>query len=98
MTAHTKFDKVRRDMRGPFYSSGTRYFIAQYNGKDYVLEDSCKHRFGPLSLGYIDAEKGTITCPWHEMKSCVKNLVKMAIPSVRIGEKMEFKARKETPQ
>jgi|GEM_PF-5686566 len=96
MKEHIGFGEVERSMRGPFYSAGMRLFIAFYRERYYVLEDSCKHRSGPLSLGTIDMEKGTITCPWHELKSCVKSLVKSAIPSIRMGERIEFKVTKGT--
>src|SRR4051812_49037920 len=42
---------------------GKRIALFQTGGKFYALEDSCKHRGGPLSEGSLDGN--AIACPWH---------------------------------
>ncbi len=39
--------------------------IALFNvdGNFQALDDTCPHRGGPLSEGFV--EEGVVTCPWH---------------------------------
>jgi len=33
------------------------------DGNFQALDDTCPHRGGPLSEGFV--EEGVVTCPWH---------------------------------
>ena len=45
--------------------------VFNVNGIFYAISDSCIHKGGPLSDGFIDGD--VVTCPWHGWKYSVKN-------------------------
>ena len=44
--------------------------VFNLNGTFYAISDSCIHKGGPLSKGFIDGD--IITCPWHGWKYSIK--------------------------
>ena len=75
--------QIEFDSKDFVYANGTRYFSFQRKGKNYVVEDRCPHRGGPLSLGAVEGPK--IICPWHGQRVCLDHLAKIALPSVRVN-------------
>lgn len=43
--------------------SGQRIALFNINGTFYAIDDTCPHRGGPLSEGFIENDE--VTCPWH---------------------------------
>jgi len=43
--------------------SGQRIAVFNIGGTLYAVEDTCTHRGGPLSEGFIENDE--VTCPWH---------------------------------
>ena len=46
-----------------FTLGGQRIALFNVEGTYYAIGDTCTHRGGPLSEGYIQGTK--VTCPWH---------------------------------
>ncbi len=44
--------------------------VFNINGKFHAISDSCAHKGGPLSKGFLEGD--IITCPWHGWKYSVK--------------------------
>jgi nitrite reductase/ring-hydroxylating ferredoxin subunit/multimeric flavodoxin WrbA len=45
--------------------------IFNISGRFYAISDSCAHKGGPLSKGFLNSD--IVTCPWHGWKYSVKN-------------------------
>ena len=46
--------------------------VFNVNGIFYAISNSCVHKGGPLSDGFIDGD--IVTCPWHGWKYSVKKV------------------------
>ncbi|HVA81396.1 MAG TPA: Rieske 2Fe-2S domain-containing protein [Candidatus Binataceae bacterium] len=59
--------------------------IALFNagGAFYAIDNSCKHRGGPLAEGELDAT--TVTCPWHGWEFDVTSGANLDDPNVKLG-------------
>jgi nitrite reductase/ring-hydroxylating ferredoxin subunit len=42
---------------------GRRIALFNLDGTFYAIDDTCPHRGGPLSEGFLDGD--VIVCPWH---------------------------------
>jgi nitrite reductase/ring-hydroxylating ferredoxin subunit len=62
-----------------------RYLCVQQAGRLVVIQDRCKHRGGPLSLGTWDEASECVTCPWHDIVNTPRDLARRVVPSVRVG-------------
>lgn len=65
-----------------------RYLCLSQGQELVVIEDRCKHKGGPLSLGTWDERTQCVTCPWHEMVNTPPDLARRQVPSVRVGPVM----------
>lgn len=45
--------------------------IFNMDGKFYAISNSCIHKGGPLSKGYLEGD--IVTCPWHGWKYSIRN-------------------------
>jgi 3-phenylpropionate/trans-cinnamate dioxygenase ferredoxin component len=45
--------------------SGRTIAVFNVNGALYALDNTCMHRGGPLSEGFVDQNNLTVQCPWH---------------------------------
>ncbi|HEY2934548.1 MAG TPA: non-heme iron oxygenase ferredoxin subunit [Acidobacteriota bacterium] len=43
--------------------NGKRIAIFNVDGNFYAIEDTCSHRGGPLSEGFVEGMR--VICPWH---------------------------------
>jgi nitrite reductase (NADH) small subunit len=43
--------------------NGKKIAVFNCDGAFYAIDDTCKHRGGPLGEGELDGT--TVTCPWH---------------------------------
>ncbi len=48
------------------YASGEPVALFNVDGRVFALGNRCTHARGSLSEGTVDAEHGTVTCPWHD--------------------------------
>jgi nitrite reductase (NADH) small subunit len=46
-----------------FELNGKKIAVFNCNGVFYAIDDTCKHRGGPLGDGDLDGT--VVTCPWH---------------------------------
>jgi nitrite reductase/ring-hydroxylating ferredoxin subunit len=42
---------------------GKKIALFNVEGSFYAIDDTCTHRGGPLSEGFLDGRE--VTCPWH---------------------------------
>jgi len=49
---------------------GRRIALFNIDGNYYAIDDTCTHRGGPLSDGFVEGEK--VTCPWHGAQYDIK--------------------------
>jgi nitrite reductase/ring-hydroxylating ferredoxin subunit len=64
---------------------GERYLCVRQGEELVVIQDRCKHKGGPLSLGSWDERTQCITCPWHDLVNTPQDLARRQVPSVRVG-------------
>ncbi len=59
--------------------------IALFNvgGKFYAIDNTCKHRGGPLGEGELDG--ANVICPWHGWEYDVTTGANLDDPNVRVG-------------
>ena len=59
--------------------------IALFNagGKFYAIDNTCKHRGGPLAEGELDGT--TITCPWHGWEYDITTGANLDDATVKLG-------------
>ena len=59
--------------------------IALFNaeGDFYAIENTCKHKGGPLGEGMLDGN--VVTCPWHNWKYNVATGISPVNPQVKVG-------------
>jgi len=59
--------------------NGTSLAIFNIEGSFYAIDNTCKHRGGPLGEGDLDGE--LVTCPWHGWEYNVKTGACITNPS-----------------
>ena len=66
-------------------SSKSRVYRALFNagGQFYAIDNSCRHRGGPLGEG--DLMGTTVVCPWHGWEYNVTNGENIDDPSVKVA-------------
>ena len=47
-------------------ANGKKIALFNVDGSFYAIDDTCTHKGGPLSDGFLDGT--TVTCPWHGAK------------------------------
>ncbi len=59
--------------------------IALFNvgGKFYAIDNTCKHRGGPLGEGELDGTH--VICPWHGWEYDVATGANLDDPNVKVG-------------
>jgi nitrite reductase (NADH) small subunit len=59
--------------------------IALFNagGKFYAIDNTCKHRGGPLGEGELDGT--TVICPWHGWEYDITTGANLDDPKVKLG-------------
>jgi nitrite reductase/ring-hydroxylating ferredoxin subunit len=49
---------------------GRRIALFNIDGNYYAIDDTCTHRGGPLSEGFVEGDH--VTCPWHGAQYNIK--------------------------
>ena len=60
-------------------AGGKKIALFNAGGKFYAIDNTCKHRGGPLADGTI------ITCPWHGWEYDITTGTKLDDASVKLG-------------
>ncbi|MEO3973656.1 non-heme iron oxygenase ferredoxin subunit [Streptomyces sp. CAU 1734] len=58
---------------------GTPALLARVDGTVRALRDSCSHEGAPLSEGEV--EDGTVECPWHFSRFCLRTGEALDLPA-----------------
>jgi nitrite reductase/ring-hydroxylating ferredoxin subunit len=58
--------------------------VGMSNGAPFALSNRCRHLFGPLGKGKVDAA-GKLVCPWHDAEYDVRS------GSMTLGPQRAFK-------
>lgn len=58
---------------------GQRIALFNLDGSYFAIADTCTHRGGPLSEGWVEGE--VVTCPWHGARFNVKTGAVMSPPA-----------------
>jgi nitrite reductase/ring-hydroxylating ferredoxin subunit len=58
---------------------GRRIAVFNIDGRFYAVDDTCTHRGGPLSEGFVQGDE--VTCPWHGARFKVSSGEVLAPPA-----------------
>lgn len=61
-------------------TAGKEIALFNVDGQFLALDDTCPHRGGPLSEGFV--EEGVVSCPWHGWQFKVADGECLTDPSV----------------
>ncbi|MGA3228868.1 MAG: Rieske (2Fe-2S) protein [Candidatus Binatus sp.] len=64
-------------------AGGKKIALFNAGGKFYAIDNTCKHRGGPLAEGELDGT--TITCPWHGWEYDITTGTNLDDASVKLG-------------
>jgi len=67
---------------------GTPVALFNVGGTYYAVQNTCRHRGGPLGEGELS--ESTVTCPWHGWQYDVTTGEKVSNPEIRV-EKFEVR-------
>lgn len=63
--------------------SGKSIAVFNSGGKFYAIDNTCKHRGGPLGEGSLDGN--VVTCPWHGWQFDITNGNCVTNPAGKVG-------------
>jgi NAD(P)H-dependent nitrite reductase small subunit len=63
--------------------SGKTLALFNVNGQVYAIDNTCRHRGGPLGEGILGGE--VVTCPWHMWEYNVRTGEVVANPSIKVA-------------
>ena len=55
-----------------FVVEGRMVAVFNDGGAYFAIDDMCPHMGASLGAGHLD-EEGTVTCPWHAWRFCVRD-------------------------
>lgn len=64
-------------------TGGKQIALFNVGGTFYAIDNTCKHRGGPLGEGELDGT--TVVCPWHGWEYDVTSGANIDDPSVKLG-------------
>ncbi len=64
-------------------AAGRQIALFNAGGKFFAIDNTCKHRGGPLGEGELDGT--TVTCPWHGWEYDITTGVNLDDASVKLG-------------
>lgn len=62
--------------------SGKEIAIFNVEGNFYAIDNTCRHRGGPLGEGMLDGS--IVTCPWHHWQYNVMTGVNLINPQIKV--------------
>lgn len=63
--------------------SGTKVALFNVDGEFFAINNTCRHKGGPLGEGYLEGD--VVTCPWHGWKYNVKTGANVTIPNLKMA-------------
>lgn len=54
--------------------------VFNFNGRYFAMNDKCSHGNASMSEGYLE-EDGTVECPLHASKFCLKTGIPQCVPA-----------------
>ena len=63
--------------------AGKKIALFNVGGKFYAIDNTCKHRGGPLGEGTLDGT--VVTCPWHGWEYDVTSGINLDDEKVKVG-------------
>ncbi len=63
--------------------AGKKIALFNVGGKFYAIDNTCKHRGGPLGEGELDGTH--VTCPWHGWEYDVTNGVNVDDANIKVA-------------
>lgn len=64
-------------------AAGRQIALFNAGGTFYAIDNTCKHRSGPLAEGDLDGT--TVTCPWHGWEYDITTGANLDDPNVKLG-------------
>ncbi len=64
-------------------AAGRQIALFNAGGTFYAIDNTCKHRGGPLAEGDLDGT--TVTCPWHGWEYDITTGANLDDPNVKLG-------------
>ncbi len=64
-------------------AAGRQIALFNAGGTFYAIDNTCKHRGGPLAEGDLDGT--TVTCPWHGWEYDITTGTNLDDPNVKLG-------------
>jgi nitrite reductase (NADH) small subunit len=64
-------------------TGGKQIALFNVEGTFYAIDNTCKHRGGPLGEGELDGT--TVVCPWHGWEYDVTSGANIDDPGVKLG-------------
>ena len=64
-------------------AAGKQIALFNAGGKFYAIDNTCKHRGGPLGEGELDGT--TVICPWHGWEYDITTGGNLDDPNVKLG-------------
>jgi nitrite reductase/ring-hydroxylating ferredoxin subunit len=64
-------------------SAGRKIALFNVGGKFFAIDNTCKHRGGPLAEGELDG--ANVTCPWHGWEYDVTTGANLDDPNVKVA-------------
>ena len=64
-------------------ANGKALALFNVGGVVYAMDNTCRHRGGPLGEGMLDGD--VVTCPWHMWEYNVRTGELVANPSIKVS-------------
>lgn len=77
-------DDVPADRPVAFETGGAKVIVVSVGGRLRAFRNACGHIGLPLDRGIVDAEAGTITCPWHAYRFDADSGACLSAPDCRL--------------
>lgn len=65
-------------------ASGKEIALFNVNGQFFAIDNSCKHKGGPLGEGLLDDH--VVTCPWHGWKFDIRTGKSVVVPTISVAK------------
>jgi NAD(P)H-dependent nitrite reductase small subunit len=74
---------IPKDSGKAVEAAGRQIALFNAGGKFFAIDNTCKHRGGPLGEGDLDGT--TVACPWHGWEYDITTGANLDDPSVKLG-------------
>jgi NAD(P)H-dependent nitrite reductase small subunit len=74
---------IPKDSGKTVEAAGRQIALFNAGGKFFAIDNTCKHRGGPLGEGELDGT--TVACPWHGWEYDITTGANLDDPSIKLG-------------